>query len=158
MFRSVDLFIRAEKTLAELAQIVRTVTGLPVEAGPREATFVTRDDHFQAVLHEHSYREDAMLSRYPYVLSSVVGDGARLQEAPATVMLRLVADQLQRQDGLAVLLILDFQYRERAAGDASPPVAAAGPEALADAATAVGVEAGVEANVDVGDWPQAATA
>jgi hypothetical protein len=110
--RSVDLFIRAEQSLAELASIVCTITGLPFTPGPRDGTFVTRDDHFEAVLRQHGDADDGLLSRYPYALSAAVDDGVRVQEAPATVMLRLVADQLQRQGGLAALLVLDLQYRE----------------------------------------------
>jgi hypothetical protein len=113
------LFIRCEQALAELADNVRTITGLAFEPDPGQGTFVTRDETFEAVLHEHGHGEDGLLSRYRYALSAVVGDGFRLQEAPATVMLRLVADQLQRQGGLAVLLVLDLQYRDRASAGGS---------------------------------------
>jgi hypothetical protein len=137
--RSVDLFIRCEQTLAELAESVRRITGLPFEADLSEGTFVTRADNFEAVLHEHGYGEDGLLSRYRYVLSAAVGDGVRLQEAPATVMLRLVADQLQRQGGWSVLLVLDLQYRDRASagGPLAGSVEAGGSSAAAPLAGSV---------------------
>jgi hypothetical protein len=161
------LFIGAEQTLAELASLVGAVTGLPFEPGRRDGTFVTREDRFVAVLQEHAYGEDGLLSHYRYALSASVDDGVRVREAPATVMLRLVADQLQQHGGLTVLLVLDLQYREPSGGPGVSPTG--GAEFAADSSPVVGSEtlgaSSVETSasgdpasslVDSG-WPEAAS-
>jgi hypothetical protein len=162
------LFIGAEQTLAELASLVGAITGLPFESGRRDGTFVTREDRFVAVLHEHGHGEDGLLSRYRYALSASMDDGVRVREAPATVMLRLVADQLQQHGGLTVLLVLDLQYRERAGGpggspaggaDAAPDSSPAGESETLGASLAETSARGdaASSSVDSG-WPEAAPA
>ena len=114
MSRSVDLFIDARMDLADLAAHIREITGLAFVAGEAAGRWVTSDDGFEATLGVHPYVDDGHLlfSTYRYALSSRVANSVRPQEAPETLMLRMVAEQLQRKAGMSVLLVIDLQYRD----------------------------------------------
>jgi hypothetical protein len=62
--------------------------------------------------------DDLPLRTYAWALSCRVDDGRRLNDAPETVMLRLVADGLHGR-GITTLLVHDLQYRDRPAAPAA---------------------------------------
>jgi hypothetical protein len=123
MSRSVDLFIQSTLSLDELAATIGRRVEKTLAPGPAPDSWVLSDNDVEAVLRAHPYVDDGELlfSHYPYALSASVANDLRLQDAPATDLLRKVADRLQRGEGIAVLLVLDLQYRDRA----SQPVVAA---------------------------------
>lgn len=129
MSRSVDLFIQSTLSIDELATTIGRHLETTLAPGPAQDSWVLADEGVEAVLRSHPYVDDAelRLSHYPYALSASVANDVRLQDASATALLRRVADRLQRGEGLAVLLVLDLQYRDRAsqppAADTSQPPA-----------------------------------
>jgi hypothetical protein len=138
MSRAVDLFIRSELEPADLAARIAEITGFLAEQ--TESGWRLHDEGFEAVLSEHSFVDDydLLLSRYRYVLGCRVSEGTRMKDAPATIMLRMVADQLQQKAGLSVLLVLDLQYRDGPAEPTRPDTAPEPSAASASAASANG--------------------
>lgn len=123
MSRSVDLFIQSTLPIDELADTIGRHLEKTLAPGPAADSWVLSDSSVEAVLRAHPYVDDGelLLSHYPYALSASVPNDVRLHDAPATELLRRVADRLQRGEGIAVLLVLDLQYRDRT----SQPAAAA---------------------------------
>jgi hypothetical protein len=127
MSRSIDLFIDADQPPDELAAALGRVLGSGLEKDSASGAWLLRQGDVQAILTEHSFADDEDLpfTRFRYSLSARVANTVRLQDAPATVVLRRIADLTQRQLGLPVLLVMDLQYRDQPAetageGDPAP--------------------------------------
>jgi hypothetical protein len=138
MSRTIDLFIDADQPPDELAAALGRALGSALEKDSATGAWLLRRGDVQVCLTEHPFADDEGLpfTRFRYSLSARVANTVRLQDAPATVLLRQVADLTQRQLGLPVLLVMDLQYRDQlaeAATDAVPLTDA--PASEADAAT-----------------------
>jgi hypothetical protein len=138
MSRSVDLFIDADIPIGELAAELGRLTDLTLDPRPDAAEWILEEGEVRATLAEHPYVDDGdlLLAHYRYALSCQVTNGVRLQAAPETALLRLVAEALQHKSAWPVLLVLDLQYRDTTA---STVAAAASPDA--PAAQAAGTDA-----------------
>jgi hypothetical protein len=114
MSRSVDLFIASSKPIDELATQMAEAAGVTLAPGDVPGTWALDDQDVHAELHDHPYVDDGdlVLERYRYALSARVDADRRLADAAETVLLRLVSESL-RKAGLATLLVLDLQYRDR---------------------------------------------
>ncbi len=138
MSRSIDLFIDADQPPDELAAALGRVLGSALEKDSATGAWLLRRGDVQASLTEHPFADDEDLpfTRFRYSLSARVANTVRLQDAPATVLLRRIADLTQRQLGLPVLLVMDLQYRDQPAEAATEAVPLTdGPAGVADAAT-----------------------
>ena len=111
--RSVDLFIQSDKTLEEVAAVLKTATGKDLIEGDAPETLQWADDGVTADLRKHPYIDDGELSfeEYTYALSARAS-GYRLTETPEAIALRRVADKL-RGANVRTLLVHDLQYRDR---------------------------------------------
>jgi hypothetical protein len=116
MSRSVDLFIDASQPIDEMAAILGELIDSPFVDSPESGGWVLNQGDVQATLRAHPFVDDSDLpfTHFKYALSARVSDAIRLQDSPATTLLRRVADRIQRELGLAVLLVLDLQYRDQA--------------------------------------------
>jgi hypothetical protein len=127
MSRSVDLFIRYDQSIQELAAAIGRLMEKELTPGPRVDTWVLQEGDVEVMLREHPYVDDGelLLSSYRFALSGSVPNDVRLQDAKTTELLRRVADRLHRGGGVPVLLVLDLQYRDRAPspGQTESPVA-----------------------------------
>jgi hypothetical protein len=128
MSRSIDLFIDADQPPDELAAALGRVFGSDLEKDSATGAWLLRRGDVQASLTEHPFADDEDLpfTRFRYALSARVANTVRLQDAPATVLLRRIADLAQRQLGLPVLLVMDLQYRDQPTEAAGEVDAAAG--------------------------------
>ena len=127
MSRSVDLFIQCNHSTPDLVAALTDATGLSFELDPLVEGWVTKEESFTAVLRERrtGRGSNLVLGGFQYSLSSEVEAEGRLRDAAETIMLRLVADQLQHTEGLSVLLVLDLQNRPQSSdgSDISPDAA-----------------------------------
>ena len=121
MSRSVDLFIDADIPIGELAAELGRLTDLSLDPRPDSAEWTLEEGEVRATLAEHPYVDDGdlLLAHYRYALSCRVTNGVRLQAAPETALLRLVAEALQHKSEMPVLLVLDLQYRDSTASTAA---------------------------------------
>src|SRR6516165_3727473 len=128
MSRSIDLFIDADQPPDELAAALGRVLGSDLEKDSATGAWVLRQGDVHAGLAEHPFADDEDLpfTRFRYSLSARVANTVRPQDAPATVLLRRIADLTQRQLGLPVLLVMDLQYRDQPAETAREGDGAAG--------------------------------
>jgi hypothetical protein len=128
MSRSIDLFIDADQPPDELAAALGRVLGSDLEKDSATGAWVLRQGDVHAGLTEHPFADDEDLpfTRFRYSLSARVANTVRPQDAPATVLLRRIADLTQRQLGLPVLLVMDLQYRDQPAETAREGDGAAG--------------------------------
>ena len=124
MSRSIDLFIDADQPADELAAALGRALGSALEKDAATGAWLLRRDDVQASLTEHPFADDEGLpfTRFRYSLSARVPNTVRLQDAPATVLLRRIADLAQRQLGLPVLLVMDLQYRDQPSGTADEAI------------------------------------
>ena len=133
MARSVDLFIRYDQSIQELAEAIGHLMDRELAPGPRADTWILRDGEVEVMLREHPYVDDGelLLSSYRFALSGSVPNDVRLQDAKTTEFLRRVADRLHRGGGILVLLVLDLQYRDRPPSSGTSDGSAAEPVAIA---------------------------
>jgi hypothetical protein len=131
MSRSVDLFIRYDQSIQELATMVGRLMERDLTPGPGVDTWVWQDGEVEVMLREHPYVDDGelLLSSYRFALSASVPNGVRLQDAKATEFLRRVADRLHRSGDIPVLLVLDLQYRDRTPAAKTAPSTSDSPPA-----------------------------
>jgi hypothetical protein len=132
MSRSVDLFIRHDQSIQELAEAIGRLMERELTPGPGADTWVLREGEVEVMLREHPYVDDGelLLSNYRFALSGSVPNNVRLQDAKTTEFLRRVADRLHRGGGILVLLVLDLQYRDRAPTGGAAESLAAEPAAV----------------------------
>jgi hypothetical protein len=125
--RSVDLFIDSSLTIEALAEHLRARTGAQLMPSADPGRWRMVDGSVTADLYEHAYVDDGelWLTRYRYVLSTHMADGVSLLDSSEVLGLRHLAQVLHHPPELAVLLVLDLQYR-LAAGTA-PAGVKAGP-------------------------------
>jgi hypothetical protein len=118
MSRSVDLFIDTDLSLDELAEGVGRQVGSPLAVEPDGRGWRLSDGEVHAVLSEHRYRDDGdlTLSRYRFALSARLPNDVRPHDTAEAMLLRRVAQQIQRGPGWPVLLVHDLQYRDQAVG------------------------------------------
>ncbi len=139
MSRSVDLFIDADVSLAEMSGVLGECLGAPLRPeGLSEWVF--DQGQVQAKLSEHPYRDDGELlfSRYRFVVSARVANDVRPQDSPQAALLRQLAHQIQQGPAWPLLVVHDLQYRdglpapgpslriEDAAGEGGPGAGAPG--------------------------------
>jgi hypothetical protein len=129
MSRSVDLFIDADIPIGELAAELGRLTDLTLDPRPDAPEWTLEEGEVRATLAEHPYVDDGdlLLAHYRYALSCQVTTGVRLQAAPETALLRLVAEALQHKSARPVLLVLDLQYRDPTASNAAAATPLDGP-------------------------------
>jgi hypothetical protein len=110
MSRSVDLFVSSDEPIEALADLIAERSGLSLSVRPDGEGFDLADGDLTAVLHRHAFADDdgLPLSRYPYAISIETQAGGHLGASPEVSLLRRLATRL---DGVAVLLVLDLQYR-----------------------------------------------
>jgi hypothetical protein len=152
--RSIDLFIDADQPPDQLAAALGRVSGSALEKDAATGAWLLRRDDVQATLTEHPFADDEDLpfTRFRYSLSARVANTVRLQDAPATFLLRRIADLTQRQLGLPVLLVMDLQYRDQPAGAAGEAVPLTeGPAGEVDAATGAEDSASRDVGTVAGD-------
>ena len=113
MSRSVDLFIDADVSLAEMSGVLGECLGAPLRPeGLSEWVF--DQGQVQAKLSEHPYRDDGELlfSRYRFVVSARVANDVRPQDSPQAALLRQLAHQIQQGPAWPLLVVHDLQYRD----------------------------------------------
>ncbi len=111
MSRCIDLFIAFGGPLDDLAALLDART--PFTLVPRDEGGGWELHHrgTTALLDRHGFLDDGdlPLSRYPYDLAVHTNAAGHLGSSPEVALLRDVAADL---DDLAVLLVLDLQYRD----------------------------------------------
>jgi hypothetical protein len=113
MSRSVDLFIDADVSLAEMSGVLGECLGAPLRPeGLSEWVF--DQGQVQAKLSEHPYRDDGELlfSRYRFVVSTRVANDVRPQDSPQAALLRQLAHKIQQGPAWPLLVVHDLQYRD----------------------------------------------
>jgi hypothetical protein len=127
MSRSIDLFIDADQPPDEVAAALGRLVGSTLIEDPDTGAWLLSHADVQADLTEHRYADDGNLpfSHFRYSLSARVANTVRPQDAPATNLLRQIADLTHRRLGWPVLMVMDLQYRDQQA-DPSSPVREAG--------------------------------
>jgi hypothetical protein len=123
MRRYIQLFIDTPMQVADLADHLARMTGMPFVEDPLEEGWATGDDSFNAVLTANGYPDEGfpVLSKYPFVLSTKVAEEERPHDAAAMVMMRLISEQLQVDAGARVLLVVDLQFRTQSVAPAPVP-------------------------------------
>lgn len=126
MSRSVDLFIRSDRPIDDLAAEVTRLTGFPVTPGDPPGSWSLEADPVVADLRAHPYVDDGDLvfQRYPYVLSCRVGGDGRSSDSAEAHLLRAVGEAL-RGAGIPSMLVHDLQFRDSATPPPAPSTAPA---------------------------------
>jgi hypothetical protein len=117
MSRSIDLFFDAGPPPDEVATALGRLLGSNLTEDPETGAWLLSRGEVQAHLTEHRYADDGDLpfTRFRYSLSARVANTVRPQDAPATALLREIADLAQHRLGWPVLLVMDLQYRDQQA-------------------------------------------
>jgi hypothetical protein len=125
MSRSVDLFISYGEPIEALAALIAERSDLILHPRSDGQGFEVTDGDLMAVLHSHAFADDdgLPLSHYPYAISMQTQAGGHLGSSLEVSLLRRIAAGL---DGVAVLLVLDLQYRDDLQGRAGTAVGGAG--------------------------------
>ena len=112
MSRSVDLFIDSELSLPDLAARLHQLSGVGLVPAREEDCLVMAGSAVQARLSGHDYLDDheLCLSRYRYVLSARVPGDVNPRDSKEASVLRSISQTLRSE--MAVLLVLDLQYRD----------------------------------------------
>jgi hypothetical protein len=144
MARSVDLFVDHGDDPHQLLVMLGKAAHGSATAGIDGRWQLRLSSDLVAHVYRHPYVDDGdlHLTRYPWVVSVRVGHEGSLMEHPATVALRMLAEELRRFRR-RVLLVLDLQNRLDLGPDVE--VEAAGGEATsgADAGSATPTATGV---------------
>lgn len=116
MSRSVDLFIDADLTLAQLASRLNELAGVSLVPTDDAGSFVMAGSSMDARLSGHGYADDdeLWLTRYRYVLSASVPGEANPRDSRQASILRAISEALRGE--MAVLVVIDLQYRDAPAG------------------------------------------
>ena len=129
MSRSVDLFIDHSDDDAHqlLVMLGTSIHGAPVDCGAGRWELCL-SPQLVATVYRHPYVDDGdlKLSRYPWVVSIRVGHEGSLLDHPATIALRMLAEDL-RAHHRRILLVLDLQNRIDIGPDTDSDTTAAGP-------------------------------
>ena len=144
MSRSVDLFIDHTDDAHQLLVMLGTsIHGAPVDCGAGRWE-LRLSPRLVATVYRHPYIDDGdlKLSHYPWVVSIRVGHEGSLIDHPATIALRMLAEDL-RAHHRRILLVLDLQNRIDLGPDTDADItpAGAGEPANATAADATAVDA-----------------
>jgi hypothetical protein len=115
MSRSIDLFLASPLPADELADELTRLTGLSFAPTADGTGWMMHDGGVQAELAEHHFADDGdlLLSRYRYALSARVPLGINPADTPEAMSLRRMTKTLHAEGSIAVLLILDLQYRDQ---------------------------------------------